>query len=167
MGQVVEEVKVWNTPAVGAFMLWKFTCGYVNNHPTGDSPIGLLHFVASGILANKEILDKVSNNRPNLASFVRWFEEKEKVDVLLEIQSRIKAKRKYTLAALDVAMATGLLTWEAATAKIYPVLDVKTPPKSSRLNTLYKSYGAKAETLGKWFSQHDLRTIATYLKIVF
>lgn len=167
MGQVVEEVKVWNTPAVGAFMLWKFTCGYVNNHPSGDSPIALLHFVASGILANKELLDAINGYRPNLASFIRWFEEQEKVDILIEIQARIKAKRDYTLKALDLAMMTGLLFWEPTSAKIFPVMKVKTPARGSGLNALYKSYGNKAETLGKWFSQHDLRTIATYLKIVF
>ena len=167
MGQLVEEVKIWNTPAVGAFLLWKFTCGYVNNHPAGDSPVGLLHFVASGILSNKELLDAISNRRENLASFVRWFEEQEKVDVLMEIQARIKTKLKYTLESLDVAMMSGLLVWEPQTAKIYPLLNVKTPKRGFGLNALYKSYGTKAEALGKWFAQHDLRTIATYLKIVF
>jgi hypothetical protein len=47
LGQLVDEVKLWNTPIVGAYMLWKFTQGYCDGHPNGDAPIGLLHFVAS------------------------------------------------------------------------------------------------------------------------
>jgi hypothetical protein len=46
MDTIVDEVKLWNTPLVGAFLLWKFTQGYTENHPSGEAPIGLLHFIA-------------------------------------------------------------------------------------------------------------------------
>ena len=44
MGQLVEEVKLWNTPTIGAYLLWRFTKGYTKNHPTEDAPVALFTF---------------------------------------------------------------------------------------------------------------------------
>ena len=44
MGKLVEEVKEWNTPVIGAYLLWHFTQGYVQNHPNGDAPVVVLYF---------------------------------------------------------------------------------------------------------------------------
>lgn len=167
MGQIVEEVKIWNTPIIGSFLLWKFTVGYVANHPAGDAPIGLLHFVAAGILTNRELIEAIIDSRPNLASYIRWFEEQEKTDLLLEIQARVASKRKYTLDAIDIAIHSGLLIWDTETGKLYPKTQLSSPPKGAALKNLYKRHGLKAEILGKWFSQLDIKMIATYLKIVF
>lgn len=167
MGQIVEEVKIWNTPAIGAFLLWKFTVGYIQGHPTGEAPVALLHFVATGILTNKELIEAINDMRPNLASFVRWFEEQEKTDMLLEIQDRIAAKRRYTLDAIDIATYSGLLAWNTESGKLYPRTQLPDAPKGSGLKNLYKRYGTKAEILGKWFAQLDMKMIATYLKLVF
>lgn len=167
MGQVVEEVKIWNTPIAGAFLLWKFTCGYIANHPKADAPIGLLHFVAIGILANQETLEQVDDRKTNLPAYVRWFEENKKVDLLLEVQERIKEKRDFTWRAIDIAIANGLLAWDVNTGKLHPRTSLaKSPPKKG-LKLVYERQGKKAEVLGKWFAQLDLRTIASYLKIVF
>ncbi len=167
MGQLVDEVKQWNTPIVGAYLLWKFTKGYCDGHPHGDAPIGLLHFVASAILTSKKLLSPVSNRRDDLQSFARSFENSKDSDILLSIQDRTKEKLEYTLAAIDIAIAEGLLVWDIDSGKLYPRDLTKRPSRGNTLKNQTERDGKKAEILGKWFSKHDLSTIATYLKLVF
>ena len=167
LSSFVEEYKIWNTPILGAYLLWRFTQGYCAGHEIGDAPIGLLHFVASAILTNKRLIQPVSNQRKNLQSYVRSFEDKKDSDILLNLQSRIKEKRGYTLAAIDIAISEGLLVWEVESGKIYPRKVTKKARKGKTLRPKIKSDGNKAEVLGKWISEHDLSTIGAYLKVVF
>ena len=167
LGQLVEEVKLWNTPTVGAYLLWKFTKGYCDGHPSGDAPIGLLHFVAIAMLTNKKLLKPISNRREDLQSYARSFEKSKDSDILLTIQERAREKREYTMASIDIAIAEGLLVWDADSGKLYHHNLTKRPSSGKALNSMFKSDGNKAEILGKWFAKHDLPTIAAYLKVVF
>jgi len=167
MGILIDEVKLWNTPLVGAFLLWKFTKGYCDNHPHGDAPIGLLHFIAYAILTNNKLMKPISNRRDDLQSYVRSFQDEYESDILLSIQTRILDKRKNTLESIDIAIAMGLLVWDVETGKLYSRELERKPGKGKALKGMFISDGQKAEILGKWFSQHDLPTIAAYLKVVF
>jgi len=167
LGQLVDEVKQWNTPIVGAYLLWMFTKGYCGGHPHGDAPIGLLHFIASAILTSKKLLKPISNKRDDLQSFARSFENTKDSDLLLTIQDRTIKKREYTLKAIDIAIAQGLLVWDVDSGKLYPRDLSKRPDRGKILKSLIKRDGKKATILGKWFAKHDLSTIAAYLKVVF
>ena len=167
MGSLVDEVKLWNTPIIGAFLLWKFTQGYCSGHPNGDAPIGLLHFLASAILTNKELVKPISNQRDDLQSYARSFESNKDSDILLSIQQRIKDKREYTLAAIDIAITEGLLVWDVESGKLYPRDLLKRPGRGKALKNKIISEGKKAEILGEWLSKHDIPTIEAYLKVVF
>ncbi len=167
MSQLVEEVKSWNTPLIGSYLLWRFTQGYCENHPHGEAPIGLLHFLASAILTNKKLSEPVSNQRKNLQSYVRSFESSNNSDILLTVQERIKEKREYTLAAIDVCLAEGLVVWDLETGKLYPHELKRQKIKGRSLKDSVKKIGDKAEILGKWFSEHSLSAIGTYFKVVF
>jgi len=167
LSNLVEEVKIWNTPIIGAYLLWRFTQGYCAGHEVGDAPIGLLHFVASAILTNERLMLPVSNRRKNLQSYVRCFEDKKDSDILLNLQSRIKEKSGYTLAAIDIAISEGLLVWDVESGKLYPRELTKKAGSGKALRPKIKTDGNKAEVLGKWFSEHDLSTIGAYLKVVF
>ena len=167
LGQLVEEVKLWNTPIVGAYLLWKFTKGYCDGHPNGDAPIGLLHFVASAILTNEKLLKPISDMRNDLQSYSRSFENSKDSDILLTIQERTRLKREYTMASIDIAIAEGLLVWDVDSGKLYPRDLSKSPSRGKALKEMFKKNGKKAKILGKWFAKHDLPTIAAYLKVVF
>ena len=167
MGQLVEEVKLWNTPIVGAYLLWKFTKGYCDGHPNGDAPIGLLHFVASAMLTNKKLLEPINDRRDNLQSYARSFEKSKDSDILLTIQERVRDKREYTMVAIDIAISKGLLVWDADSGKLYPRDLSKRSSRGKALKEMFKRDGNKAEILGKWFAKHDIPTIAAYLKVVF
>jgi ABC-three component (ABC-3C) system Middle Component 3 len=167
MGQLVEEVKLWNTPTVGAYLLWKFTTGYCDGHPNGDAPIGLLHFLAIAMLTNKKLLEPINNRRDDLQSYARSFENSKDSDILLTIQERAREKREYTMASIDIAIAKGLLVWDVDSGKLYPRNLSKSPSRGKALKEMFKKNGKKAEILGKWFAKHDIHTIAAYLKVVF
>jgi hypothetical protein len=167
MGQLIEEVKIWNTPIVGTYLLWRFTKGYIKAHPTGDAPIGLLHFLAAAILTSEKLLINISDKRENLQSFVKGFEDKKDADILINIQERVKDRLQYTMQAIDIGIAEGLLAWDVESGKLYSKEITKSPTKGNNLKPVHVKNGHKAEILGKWFSEHDLIAISSYLKVVF
>ena len=166
MGLLVEEVKIWNTPLIGAYILWRFTKGYCENHETGDAPVGLMHFIANAILSSPNLVERISNRRPDLQSYIRSFEDKKESDLLLTVHERIKEKRQYTLESIDIAVSEGLLVWDLETGKLYPKNLTKRPSRGKNIKPALDRNGTKAEILGSWFSQHELDSITTYLKVV-
>lgn len=166
MGAISEEVKIWKTPVVGAFLLWSFTKGYSENHPSGEAPIGILHFFASAILTNPALSETISDRRDDLQSYVRGFEDKKSFDQLMSIQNKIASSKDFTLSSIDIAVSQGLLFWDVDSATIHCKLPLGKPARGNNLRPSMKSLGRKAEILGKWFSQHDLVSISRYLKVV-
>ena len=164
MTVLVDEVQQWNTPAIGAFLLWNFTKGYY--HAKGDAPVALLHFMALPILTNKDLIAPVNNHRSNLQSYVRHFENNKESDILLTIHERASTSRHHTLSSINIAISTGLLVWDVEDGKLYARETVKRAGKGKGLKQSYKTIGNKSELLGKWFAEHSTATIATYLKVV-
>jgi hypothetical protein len=167
MGKLVEEVRLWNTPVVGAHLLWRFTSGYTEHHANGDAPSALLHFLAMAILTSPQLLEGISGRRPNLQSYARSFAEKGRSDLLLGIQKRVDQKKDYTLAAIDIAVANGLLAWDAERGKLYARTRNTSPGRGCRPKGAMGSTGNKAGLLGKWMSEHDIGTIASYIGVAF
>ena len=165
-GFLVEEVRSWNTPLYGAYLLWNFTSAYCRAHPSADAPSGLLHFIALPILANPQLNESVSNRRANLQSYVQGFEDKKRIDILLSLHGRVLSKRANTLAAIDAAVHAGLLSWDSGTGKLYPHPLKRSPAKGKSVRASVVKDGKKAGVLGQWFAEHNVPTIAAYLKIV-
>lgn len=166
MSELLEEVRLWNTPAIGAFLLFRFTQGYIAEHADGAAPVAINHFIALPILTNERLKSPISNMRADLQSFVRSFEDSKSSDVFLDIQERIKQKKVAIWSAIDFAVANGLLFWDFERAKLYARTEEIVSQKGKGLKESLKKDGEKAEILGRWFAQHDIHTICAYLKIV-
>ena len=166
MSNLVEEVKVWNTPVVGSYVLWRFTQGYTDHHSEGNSPVLLLHFLASAILTNKRLSGPVTNLRKDLASYARSFTDKEDVDLFLSIQDRVNKTRFYTLSSIDLAIQHGLLFLNPEDGRLYPKNLLGKPSRGKAPKQSVKSLGNRAETLGKWFSAYSVSQVSTLLKVV-
>lgn len=166
MSKLVEEVLEWNTPSMGAYLIWKFSLGYCDAHPTGEAPIALLHFLALPLLINKNLVEPISNHKANLQTYIRSFETAKELDVLVSVQDIIKNRRDYTLASIDIAVASNLVVWDVENAKLYPLKEPKLKENKNKLKPMYLSMGKKATILGSWFAEHDILTIASYLKVV-
>lgn len=167
MGKLVEEVRLWNTPVVGAYLLWRFTSGYSEHHADGDAPSALLHFLAMAIVTSPQLLKTINGQRPNLQSYARSFSENGQTDLLLGLQKRIDQKKEYTLAAIDIAVANGVLAWDVQRGKLYARSLNMSPKKGCRPKGAMNSTGKKAALLGKWFSEHDIGMIASYMRVTF
>jgi len=166
MSELIEEVRQWNSPTIGAFLLYRFTKGYVEQHRDGEAPMAILHFLAAAILTSEKLKAPISNMRANLQSYVRSFEDSRNTDIFLELQERTQDRLTYTWSAIDVAVASGLLFWDADEARLY-VRSGKTDVKYGHApKPELKKDGEKAEIIGGWFAQHDIPTILSYLKIV-
>ncbi|WP_286805563.1 MULTISPECIES: three component ABC system middle component [unclassified Marinimicrobium] len=166
MSNLVEEVRVWNTPIVGSYVLWRFTTGYTDHHSEGNPPVLLLHFLASAILTNKRLSDPVTNLRNDLASYARSFTDKGDVDLFLSIQDRVNKTKSYTLSSIDLAIHHGLLFLNPEDACLYPKTLTGKPRRGMTPKQSVKSLGNKAETLGKWFSAYSVSQVSTLLKVV-
>lgn len=167
MGKLVEEVRLWHTPAVGAFLLWKFTLGYCSKHEHGDGPVALLHFIAAAVLTSPPLIEPISNQRKNLESYVRSFEEKGQSDLLIGIHERTRSRRAYTLSSIDLAVANGLLVWDTEQGKLYPRKTVKKASRGCSLRAGMLRNGHKADILGGWFASHDVGMVASYMGVRF
>ncbi len=166
MGKLIEEVRQWNSPSVGAYLLWKFTSGYCDAHPNGDAPVALLHFLAMPMLTSKRLLEPINKHRADLQSYVRSFEASKDTDILITIHDRAKRNRGYTMAAIDIGVSSGLIFWDADSGKLYARRDVKRTRRGNALKASFVRDGQKAEILGGWFAEHSISTIATYLKVL-
>jgi len=166
MSRLIEEVQEWNTPVVGSYLLWQFTNDFVQNHSKGEAPIVIYHFIVSGIMTEPNICNAVSGFRPNLASFIRWFNEEKKSDLLACLSQQIIKSRFYTMQSIDIAVSSGLLAWDIETAKIYPVSSFSAKRGTSTMGISVHKLGDKAKILGKWFSEYDLPTVAAYLGVI-
>lgn len=167
MGQLVDEVRTWNTPLIGAYLIWRFVDGYHKAHVHGDAPIGLLAFVAMAILTNKDLSAPINNHRKSLQSYALCFENDRKTDLLVSIHERIKSKMQYTLDAIDTATAKKLIVWFPADGKLYIGDDPDKIFKKKKSKPAIAKEGDKAEILGRWLAEHDIKTIASYLRLVF
>lgn len=166
MSNLVDEVNEWNTPIIGAFLLWRFSLGYKRRHPVGESPVVILHFIATGILSSNNFSEGISRRRPNLESFVRNFTESKKSDLLACLHQRIFQKRSYTTAAIDIAVSSGLLVWDCEQAILHPA-DVPLVKRGGiKLGKKITDSANKAEILGEWFSEHDIQSIISYLGVI-
>ena len=163
---LAEEVRVWNTPLYGAFLSWCFTDSYVKSHPSADAPLAILHFIALPILTSPRLNKNVTDRRKNLQSYVQGFEDGKMSDILLSLQDRIEAKKMNTLASIDAAIYSGLLSWDIDTGKLYPHTLQNKPARGSSLRPSLIRERHKAEVLGRWFAEHDVPTIASYLRVV-
>ncbi|SFE47816.1 hypothetical protein SAMN03003324_00615 [Pedobacter antarcticus] len=166
MSELLEEVRLWNTPAIGGYLLYRFTQGYVAGDSNGEAPIAIHHFIAIAILTSDKLKAPISNMRENLQSYVRSFEENRNSDILLGLQERIKEKFLYSWSSIDMAVANGLLFWDFDEARLYANPIEKKPSYGHAPKGQLKKDGEKAEILGKWFSQHDITSISSYLKIL-
>lgn len=166
MSSLIKEVKEWNTPLVTGYLLWRFTQGFYENQKNGEAPVALNHFIAMPILLNSLLLEKINNRRKSLQSYIKSFEEEKRSDLLAGIHDLVRKNMLHTLQSLDVAVTSGLLVWNYESAVLYPT---KIQTKIKRGHSLRKDIvntGDKAEILGKWFSEHDVLTVASYLKVV-
>ena len=164
MGRLVEEVREWNSPVVGAYLLWRFTQAYSQRNCSGDAPTVILHFIAHTLLTSVDYCAEIPHKK-NLASFIRAFTENKKSDKMACFGEMVSKQREATMKAIDIAVATGLLVWDTSTAQLV-AREFKPARGSPSKGAAIQELDNHAQKLGAWFAELDVPTITLQLGVV-
>lgn len=156
------DVMYVQNPAIGATLLWRFTCGYYNseNRPV---PFPLLFFVLP-IVFRQDLCTVIKSTQK--ASGLSKVSEKlfagKQNDSIHYVNSTAIQMRELTLNAFNIASEANLMALSAETATVFPLTTSirKYTPKGDCKNML-----AAAEKLGAWCSELTLLETTKWLKV--
>lgn len=162
MTAALNEVQAMQNPALGAALLWRFSCGFSPESSPDGTPLPLAFVVLPLVLHAKSLEEVVATQT---ASGLRKFEEKfhDRGDVLLSLQPRMLAMRDLSLRSLRIAIRAGLLTLVPNEAVLWPRSRAAAPAEAKAVSDLLKS----AEKLGAWCRDVSLFEVAGLLKVEF
>jgi hypothetical protein len=164
---LADEVRNVQNPALGAALLWRFTCGYTSTHSdAGHAPLHLL-FLVLPLTLHRQTFQFVSQTQTatGMRAFAAKFAEYKnaKQDLLLAIHDRTAALRPLTLDSLRIAVRSRLVRVRP-NATVMPLSQTETTAGTTDLTRpLLKG----ATKLGVWCAALSLHEIATILKIRF
>lgn len=166
MSILAQEVRATQNPALGATILWRFSCGYQTAHrERAFAKLPLVFPVLPMVLhqQTREVIEG-TQRASGLRAFVAKYSDSKnaKQDMLLSIHDRVKSFQPLTWESLQISFATRLLRLEQ-TGDLVPLS--LTAPKSVPVSSekLLKS----AEKLGTWFSSLSIHEVSTLLRIRF
>ena len=166
MGQLLDEYREWNTPVVGAYLLWRFTKAYMEKRTDGVPPSFLLHCVAAAILSSPTYTEIIGHAR-SLHRYSQYFIEHGLADKLEKLHQRVGRMLPYTKKAVDIAVHRQILVWDIQNGSLLPI-DIGKPKRgSSTLSTSVMAIAKRADTLGGWLASADLNTITIELGVRF
>ena len=165
MKVLTQEICNVQNPALGAGILWRFACGYTENHPAHAAPPLPLTFLVLPIVLHGKTESLVAGTQKGsgLRVFAGKFGKSENLmqDLLLSIHDRALELRSLSQDSLRIAIATRLLHFDID-GTVTPLSHTHATagvPESVR--RLMKS----AERLGVWCSQLTIHEVTTTLKV--
>lgn len=164
---LADEVRNVQNPALGAALLWRFTCGYTSTHASaGHAPLHLL-FLVLPLTLHRQTFHFLSQTQTatGMRAFAAKFAEYKnaKQDLLLAIHDRTATLRPLTLDSLRIAVRSQLVAVRP-NATVMPLSQTDTTAGTTDLTRpLLKG----ATKLGVWCADLSLHEIATILKIRF
>lgn len=166
MTTLAREVENVQNAALGAALLWRFSCGFVDSHPTHDHAQIPLAFLVLPIVLHQATAEFLRSTRPSsgLRAFAAKFGESKtaKQDLLLQLHDRALRWRRLSLNSLELASA-GRLVQVTADGEIVPMSTTPVRGVSDEIKRLMND----AEKLGRWCGQMTLHEIANALKVRF
>lgn len=161
---LAREAQNVQNPALGAALVWRFCCGYVETQrASAPPPLSLLFLVLPIVLhqATSEFVKRTYKSS-GLRAFAAKFGDSSvsKQDLLIQIHDRSIRWRKLSLHSVELAVAGRLLK---LTDKGYIVPLSRT--KARGLPDEVKQLMELAEKLGAWFGELTVHEIVTTLKV--
>lgn len=161
---LAREAQNIQNPALGAAILWRFSCGYVEAHPVSAPPRLPLLFVVLPIVLHQATVELLRRTRPSsgLRAFAAKFGDTlvSKQDLLIQIHDRAVRWRPLSLESIELASG-GHLIKLAETGEVIPL----SRTKARGLPDEVKKLMADAEKLGAWCGQLTLHEVTTTLKV--
>jgi hypothetical protein len=161
---LAREAQNIQNPALGAAVLWRFCCGYIEAHPEGDFARLPLLFLVLPIVLHQATVELLRRTRRSsgLRAFASKFGDSQisKQDLLLQIHERAVRWRALSLHSLELA-AAGHLIQLSDDGAVIPL----SRTKARGLPDEVKQLLADAEKLGAWCGQLTLHEVTTTLKV--
>ena len=136
---LAREVQNVQNPALGAALVWRFCCGYVEAHRVNASPPLPLLFLVLPIILHQATSEFVKRTYKSsgLRAFAAKFGDSSvsKQDLLLQIQERSIRWRKLSLQSIELAVAGKLVTFED-TGEVIPLSRTKARGLSDEVKQL-------------------------------
>lgn len=164
---LADEVRNVQNPALGAALLWRFTCGYTGAHlNAAHAPLHLL-FLVLPLTLHRQTFRFVQQTRTatGMRAFAAKFAENKnaKQDLLVAIHERAAALRPLTLDSLRIAVRSRLVLVRP-NATVMPLSQTETTAGTTDLTLPLLKGAAK---LGAWCAGLSLHEVATILKVRF
>lgn len=161
---LAREAQNVQNPALGAALVWRFCCGYVETHRiSAPPPLPLLFLVLPIVLhqATSEFLKRTYKSS-GLRTFAAKFGDSSvsKQDLLIQIHDRSIRWRKLSLQSIELAAAASLLKI-TENGDVIPLSRTKARGLSDEVKHLMEL----AEKLGAWFGELTVHEIITTLKV--
>lgn len=163
MSSLSAEIREWNTPLLGAYLLWRFTQGY-ESIGERKSPEFLFHFVVLPILESPELSQPIRGRRDSFASYVKSFATDGKLDVLAKLNDRVADFRETTIQALEIGFAIRLFEWKDDMFRLH-ALKSDDDLVSQFLTEPITKLGSKAFRFGTWTSSISLSLFSSLLGV--
>lgn len=161
---LAREAQNIQNPALGAAVLWRFCCSYVETNPTSAPPRLPLLFLVLPVVLHQATAELVQQTRisSGLRAFAAKFGDTQisKQDVLLQIHERANRLRTLSFQSIELA-AAGHLLQLSDSGEVIPLSRTKARGSSDEVKQLL----ANAEKLGAWCGQLTLHEITTALKV--
>lgn len=159
------EARYVQNPALGASLIWRFTCGYTEKSATDDSPPLPLAFLVLPVLFHRDTMDVLASTRAGLQAFADKFcqPDNQKADILLDIHSRALQYRPLTTESLRIAISSKLVTLLPTAGKL-ALLSSSSP---SGVPASVRPLLINAEKFGSWCAGLTLYEIGNTLKVTF
>lgn len=161
---LVREAQNVQNPALGAAVIWRFCCGYVESQAAGDPPPFPVLFLALPIVLHQATAELVQSTRigSGLRAFAAKFGDStvSKQDLLLQLHDRALRWRVLSLQSIELATAGRLIHITDAGSAV-PLSRTKARGMPDEVKQLL----ADAEKLGAWCGQLTMHEITTTLKV--
>ncbi len=162
------EARNIQNPALGAGLIWRFTCGYVADHATRNPvPLPLVFLVLPAILHRKtgEFVQGTQKSSGLRAFAMKFGQSKAcRQDLLLAINSRMLDLKELSLESLRIAIAARLIHLESDNATIIPRSRAKA---FAGIPADIRKMMNNAEKFGAWCAPLTMHEISTILKVRF
>lgn len=166
-GVFAEEYHVWHTPAIGAYLFWRFATIFIDKSRNGKLPTCVHFFLLAGVMREVKIVKDYIPRKRSLLAITKAIKENGDADLIDGIHERVRSLMEYTSFALDIAVAAGMLEWDFDTASLRPLKVASVPGSGAyRDSSYFNGQVTVAETLGKLFAAVPTESdIATLLKV--
>ncbi|MCA2025491.1 DUF6521 family protein [Enterobacter sp. K16B] len=161
---LAREAQNVQNPALGAAILWRFCCGYVESHRVSSPPPLPFLFLVLPIILHQETSDFVKRTYKSsgLRAFAAKFGDSSvsKQDLLFQIHDRSIRWRQLSLQSIELAVAGNLLRLQDE-GNVIPLSKTKARGLPDEVKALIDL----AEKLGSWFGELSVHEVVTTLKV--